>query len=166
MLTTLPGATNFTGATLNTRLYVAPLGSAANLQYMLVGTIGGKSCTAYVGYTSSFTSYTSAFATYSLNVSTIPGVGSVSGTAPTAYCSDGTTATFDGLLITAVGYQLGDGTSTTFNTSTAYLDSLTITGASPTVSAYNFDSTTPFTIQTYTNGPIATATASWVATCP
>jgi hypothetical protein len=165
MTASLGGATNLTAATISTKLYLGPLGSAANLQYMLVGTIGTKTCTAYVGYTSSFSSYTSTFANYSLNVSTIPGIGSTAGST-TAYCSDGTTATFDALQITSIGYQIGAGSTAPFATTTAWLDSITITGSTPTVTPMTFDTTTPFTIQTYSGGPIGTATATYAATCP
>lgn len=170
MLANLPGATNLAAATINTKLYINPVGSAAgtgNLQYMLVGTIGTKSCTAYLGWTNTFTPYTSAFGTYSLNVSTLPGVNGNTGTAPTAYCSDGTQAPFDGLAITAIGYQIQDGTAVTpFSTSTLWVDSISITGSTPAVASMTFDTSTTFAIQTYNNGPLSTATVAWTATCP
>jgi hypothetical protein len=84
--------------------------------------------------------------------------------AATAYCPGNVQVPFDGLAVTGIGLNVINGTGTPATT-TAWLDSLAITGAAPAIVAYPFTSSpTPFTVAGYPT--ITGATAEWVATCP
>ena len=156
---------NLTAATISSSIYVGAAGSATNMQYYVVSTIGGVSCTAYAAYIG-VAGFTSGFAAATLNVASMladpaatPPV-----TAAVAYCANSTQVPFDGLTVTGIGLNVINGTGTPATT-TVWLDSVTITGANPAIAAYPFStSPTPFTVAGYPT--ITGAAVAWQATCP
>ena len=161
----LPATANLTAATISASLFVGAAGSAVNLQYYVTGNIGGASCTAYAGFLP-VTAFTSGFAAATLNVSSL--LGNPSATPPvapaTAYCDSGPNGSFDGLQITSIGVNVISATNATGATATVWLDSLTITSATPTTAPFTFDTSTTFVKAGYPT--ITGATAAWQATCP
>jgi len=179
-LINLGGTYDLSAATIASQLYVQTQGSAAQFQYLLQftytppcggggagGTSGGggaggcgnasMTCTAFVNWTNIGAPYTTGFSTYSLNVGTLG--------ATTGYCSSGT-APLDKTKITSIGIQLNGATSGPYTTSTVWADSLTVTGASPNIAAYSFDTSTPFAVGSIGGGLSNTATVTWQATYP
>ena len=156
---------NLTAATISSSIYVGAAGSATNLQYYVVSTIGGLSCTAYAPYIG-VAGFTSGFAAATLNVSSMLAAPAATPpvTAAIAYCANNTQVPFDGLTVTGIGLSVINGTGTPATT-TVWLDSVTITGANPAIAAYPFStSPTPFTVAGYPT--ITGAAVAWQATCP
>ncbi|HKO52449.1 MAG TPA: hypothetical protein VJV79_32300, partial [Polyangiaceae bacterium] len=157
----LNGVFDLTNATIDTKIYVATQGSAAVLQYLLEWTNAASvTCTAYVGYTSIPAILSSGFGTYTLMINTTSVPATTNG-----YCN-GVETPLDRTKIKSIGIQLTGSPTATPATSTVWLDSITVSGANPTLAApITFDSAAPFTVYTY-NGPTPPATAVWQATCP
>ena len=154
----LPGVTDFTTGTITISVYVQTPGSAVNLQAFVQT---GANCytPAFDGY-KAVSGFTSGFATLTFNV----GTGTTNGTGTACPLFNKSTVSYVGLQV------VGPTSGTTFTSAVVYVDSITITGTSPTVTAYTFDTAASVgpnqALHTTDFGGGTAQTVAWQATYP